>query len=72
MWQPTPSNSQTKNLGMTAPINTEEPKPVDIDLTKALEASLQPHGCFESDEELNHRSANTDEQISFMMFNKSS
>jgi len=40
---------------MTAPINTEEPKPADIELTLALEASLRPHGCFESDEELNHR-----------------
>jgi len=54
-WQPTPSNVQTKSLGMTAPINTEEPKPADIELTLALEASLRPHGCFESDEELNHR-----------------
>jgi poly(A) polymerase Pap1 len=40
---------------MTAPINTEEPKPADIELTLALEAALRPHGCFESDEELNHR-----------------
>ena len=30
-------NPQTKNLGMTAPINTEEPKPQDIELTLALE-----------------------------------
>ena len=36
-WQPTPSNVQTKSLGMTAPINTEEPKPADIELTLALE-----------------------------------
>ena len=36
-WQPTASNVQTKSLGMTAPINTEEPKPADIELTLALE-----------------------------------
>merc|ERR1719369_71629 len=40
---------------MTAPINTEEPKPADIELTLALEAALRAHGCFESEEELNHR-----------------
>jgi len=55
MWAPTPSNPQAKNLGMTAPINQEEPKPADIEQTIALEAALQPHGCFESDAELNHR-----------------
>ena len=55
MWQPSPTNTQTMNLGMTAPINTEGPKQPDIDLTLALEVALHPHGCFESEAELNHR-----------------
>ena len=45
----------TKNLGMTAPISTAGPEPRDLELTSGLQDSLIPHGCFESEEELNHR-----------------
>jgi len=47
--------NQTKNLGMTAPISTAGPESRDIELTTELEEALKPHGCFESEEELNHR-----------------
>ena len=47
--------NQTKNLGMTAPISTAGPESRDIELTSELEEALKPHGCFESEEELNHR-----------------
>jgi len=46
---------QTKNLGMTAPISTAGPEARDLELTAELEESLKPHGCFETEEELNHR-----------------
>jgi len=57
MWasQNNQTRVENKGMGMTAPINTEEPTPSDIETTTALEAALQPYGCFESDEELNHR-----------------
>ena len=45
----------TKNLGMTAPISQAGPEPRDLELTAELQESLIPHGCFESEEELNHR-----------------
>ena len=47
--------AQTRNLGMTAPITVQGPEPRDIELTMQLQEALIPHGCFESDEELNHR-----------------
>jgi len=47
--------NQTKNLGMTAPISTAGPEARDLELTAELEESLKPHGCFETEEELNHR-----------------
>ena len=47
--------NQTKNLGMTAPISTAGPESKDMELTSELEEALKPHGCFESEEELNHR-----------------
>ena len=49
------SSGQTKNLGMTAPISVSAPEPRDLELTAQLQESLIPHGCFESEEELNHR-----------------
>ena len=49
------ATGQTKNLGMTAPISTSAPEPRDLELTAQLQESLIPHGCFESEEELNHR-----------------
>ena len=45
----------TKNLGMTAPISQAGPEPRDLELTADLQQSLIPHGCFESEGELNHR-----------------
>jgi len=47
--------NQTKNLGMTAPISTAGPEARDLELSAELETSLKPHGCFETEEELNHR-----------------
>jgi len=57
MWASTKatSASQTKNLGMTAPISTAGPEARDLELTAELEEALKPHGCFETEEELNHR-----------------
>jgi len=57
MWanSKSPSAAQTKNLGMTAPISTAGPEEKDLELTKQLKTALEPHGCFESEEELNHR-----------------
>ena len=46
---------QTKSLGMTQPISVLGPEPRDIELTQQLQEALIPHGCFESEEELNHR-----------------
>ena len=42
-------------LGMTAPISLALPEPADQERTKALVTALEPHGCFESEDELNHR-----------------
>ena len=47
--------SQTKSLGMTAPISNAGPEEKDLELTSELQETLIPHGCFESEEELNHR-----------------
>ena len=47
--------AQTKNLGMTAPISSAGPEERDFELSAQLEEALKPHGCFESEEELNHR-----------------
>eukprot|EP00092_Neocalanus_flemingeri_P013630 GFUD01014700.1.p1 GENE.GFUD01014700.1~~GFUD01014700.1.p1 ORF type:complete len:593 (-),score=153.56 GFUD01014700.1:569-2347(-) len=47
--------NQTKNLGMTAPISTAGCEGRDLELTAELEETLKPHGCFETEEELNHR-----------------
>jgi len=49
------SASPAKNLGMTTPISVEQPKPRDLELSTELQDTLIPHGCFESEEELNHR-----------------
>ena len=49
------SPAQTKSLGMTQPISVLGPEPRDIELTQQLQEALIPHGCFESEEELNHR-----------------
>merc|ERR1719208_627066 len=49
------ATGQTKNLGMTAPISTSAPEARDLELTAELQESLIPHGCFESEGELNHR-----------------
>ena len=44
-----------KVLGISTPINTDGPKPVDIKLTSKLTDFMRPYGVFESDEELAHR-----------------
>lgn len=49
------SSSSTKTCGVTSPISTAGPKPVDIQRTKELEESLKQYGLFESDMELDHR-----------------
>ena len=48
-------DGQTKYLGITSPISTLEPKPIDMELTKKLQDTLEPFGVFESEMELNHR-----------------
>ena len=40
---------------MTAPISNAGPDEKDLELTTQLQETLIPHGCFESEEELNHR-----------------
>jgi len=40
---------------MTAPISNAGPEEKDLELTSELQETLIPHGCFESEEELNHR-----------------
>ncbi|XP_013786442.1 poly(A) polymerase type 3-like isoform X2 [Limulus polyphemus] len=42
-------------LGVTSPINTASPKPIEIQRTKELEESLKQYGLFETDDELTHR-----------------
>lgn len=42
-------------LGMTAPISLASPEPGDVERTKSLVKALEPHGCFETESELNHR-----------------
>lgn len=42
-------------LGVTSPINTASPKPIEIQRTKELEEILKQYGLFETDEELTHR-----------------
>lgn len=49
------TTTPTRTLGMTAPISLAGPEAKDIELTQSLEESLRPHGCFETEEELNHR-----------------
>ena len=42
-------------LGMTAPISLAGPDKEDVERTAALVQALEPHGCFESELELNKR-----------------
>lgn len=51
------NNGQKVNtyLGMTAPISLAGPDAADNERTEALVRALEPHGCFETDSELNHR-----------------
>ena len=44
-----------KFLGITHPINLNKPEAEDVERTKDLVSSLEPHGCFETSDELNHR-----------------
>ena len=54
------SEEQRTHLGMTAPISLSQPTEADVLRTEALVEAMQPHGVFESEEELNHRWANVD------------
>ena len=47
--------SGEKHLGMTAPISLTPPDQADRDRTAALVKALEPHGCFEGEQELTHR-----------------
>ncbi|KAH3854981.1 hypothetical protein DPMN_097541 [Dreissena polymorpha] len=49
------NHSAQKVLGISTPINTDGPKPVDIKLTAKLTDFMRPYGVFESDDELAHR-----------------
>ena len=60
--------SSSQYLGMTAPISLASPDSADMERTKALEKALEPHGVFESEQELNHRMevlARLNELVSF-------
>ena len=50
-----PVGSGEKYLGMTAPISLTAPEQADRDRSVALKAALEPHGCFEGEEEMAHR-----------------
>lgn len=47
------ANGQT--YGMTSPISTSPPKPIDEERTKELEKVLIAYGVTESEDELYHR-----------------
>jgi len=49
------TGSGEKHLGMTAPISLTPPDQADRDRTAALVKALEPHGCFEGEQELTHR-----------------
>ena len=44
-----------RHYGMTAPISLAGPEAKDKELTDKLVESMMPHGCYESEEETNHR-----------------
>jgi len=48
-------NGGNKHLGMTAPISLAGPDKGDEERTAKLVQALEPHGCFETADELNHR-----------------
>jgi len=50
-----PVGAGEKYLGMTAPISLTAPEQADRDRSVALKAALEPHGCFEGEEEMAHR-----------------
>ena len=50
-----PNKSVNTYLGMTVPISLDGPKPGDVERTETLIKALEPHGCFESENELTHR-----------------
>jgi len=47
--------SSQQYLGMTAPISLASPDAADMERSRALEKALEPHGVFESEQELSHR-----------------
>ena len=47
--------SSQQYLGMTAPISLASPDAADMERSRALQKALEPHGVFESEQELNHR-----------------
>lgn len=47
--------STAQHLGMTAPISLAQPDQADLDRTGALVKTLEPHGCFEGEQEMIHR-----------------
>lgn len=50
-----PVGSSEKYLGMTAPISLTAPEQSDRDRTSTLVTALEPHGCFEGEQEMTHR-----------------
>ena len=40
---------------MTAPISLTHPDQADRDRTASLVKALEPHGCFEGEQEMTHR-----------------
>lgn len=50
-----PTVAGTKFLGITSPISLNEPREIDVTLSKKLEEAMTPHGVFESQIELAKR-----------------
>jgi len=49
------ANGTPAHLGMTSPISLAGPDDSDRERTRSLIEALQPHGCYESEAELDHR-----------------
>ena len=62
-----PVGSGEKYLGMTAPISLTAPEQADRDRSVTLKAALEPHGCFEGEEEKLMRGEETQERMKTML-----
>lgn len=49
------SGTDKKFPGITSPISLSGPKPIDLELSESLKVAMEPHGIFESHDELAKR-----------------